>query len=86
MSTYSRPESSISSYMISSVTARSTNRSPAIPAYREKSSGGPKRIRTRLRLGMSCPVGWISSVLSIATGTTGAPLSSASRATPVLPR
>src|SRR5439155_8473052 len=38
-STYSRPDSSISSYMISSVTARSMNRSPAIPWYREKSSG-----------------------------------------------
>ena len=72
--------------MISSVIARSTKRSPREVAYREKSSGAPKRIRTRLIFGISVPVGWISSVLSSATGTTSAPLSSASRATPVLPR
>src|SRR5205814_2588249 len=85
-STYSRPDSSISSYMISSVTARSMNRSPAIPAYREKSIGAPNRIRTRLIFGSSRPIGWTSSEFSMTTGITGAPLSSASRATPVLPR
>src|SRR5919112_921246 len=58
--------------MISSVIARSTNRSPLAPAYREKSSGSPNRIRTGLILGISCPVGWISSVFSSATGTAGA--------------
>ena len=39
--TYSWLPSSISRYMISSVIDRSTNRSPAIPSYREKSSGRP---------------------------------------------
>ena len=41
MSTYSWPDSVISSYMISSVIERRTNRSPSMPAYREKSSGSP---------------------------------------------
>ena len=41
MSTYSWPDSSMSSYMISSVIERSTNRSSSMPSYREKSSGAP---------------------------------------------
>jgi hypothetical protein len=36
------------SYMISSVIDRSTKRSPESPSYREKSSGLPKRTRTRV--------------------------------------
>ena len=44
------------------------------------------RIRTFPILGRILPVGWISSEFNITTGITGAPLSSASRATPVLPR
>ena len=87
MSTYSWPESSISSYMISSVIERRTNRSPSMPSYREKSSGSPILMPTRMpRVGRLRPGGWIFSVSIIATGSTGTSASSAIRATPVLPR
>ena len=86
MSTYSWPDSVISSYMISSVIERRTNRSPSIPSYREKSSGGPILMPTRMIFGKTLPGGWILSVSIIATGSTGTPASSASRATPVRPR
>src|SRR6478609_2891182 len=62
----------MSSYMISSVIDRSTNRSPAIPSYRLKSSGRPNRTPGRGRkCGTSRPVGWMMSVLIIAQGMTG---------------
>ena len=55
--------------MISSVIDRSTNRSPAMPSYRLKSSGRPNRTPGRgRRCGIRCPVGWIMSVLIIAHG------------------
>ncbi len=72
--------------MISSVIDRSTNRSPASPSYREKSSGGPNRIPIRRIRGSFLPIGCTFSVSIIATGITGTPASSAIRATPVLPR
>ncbi len=85
MSTYSWPDSSISSYMISSVTERRTNRSSSMPSYREKSSGLPIRTPGRISFGSALPGGCILSVPIMATGITGAPEASASRATPVLP-
>ncbi len=51
MSTYSWPDSCISSYMISSVIDRSTNRSPAIPSYRrevQRSAEPDARARSQL--------------------------------------
>ena len=57
-----------------------------MPAYRLKSNGRPNRIFTRLIFGSSRPSGWISSEFSMTTGMTGAPLSNATLATPVLPR
>ena len=86
MSTYSWPDSSMSSYMISSVMDRRTNRSSSMPSYREKSSGLPMTIPTRPIFGMHLPVGCTLSVPIMATGMTGTPASSAIRATPVLPR
>ena len=43
----------MSAYMISSVIARRTKRSPSMPSYREKSSGVPKRMPTRPILGIT---------------------------------
>ena len=40
----------------------------------------------RMTFGIRRPGGWATSVPTIATGTTGAPDSSARRAMPVLPR
>ena len=72
--------------MISSVTERRMNRSFSMPWYREKSSGSPITTPIRMGLGITLPIGWATSVPIIATGSTGTPASSASRATPVLPR
>ena len=85
-STYSWPDSRISSYMISSVTERRTWRSSAIPSYREKSSGRPMMIPTRWMLGSLRPIGCTFSVPTMATGITGTRLSRAILATPTLPR
>ncbi len=86
-STYSWPDRLITAYMISSVTARSTSRSDFRPAYREKSSGLPNLTPGRIdSRGSSRPGGWSSKVPIMAQGITGAPDSSASLATPVLPR
>jgi len=76
----------MSSYMSSSVIDLSTNRSSDMPSYREKSSGGPMTMPTLRIRGMVRPIGCTSSVPIMATGSTGTPPSSASRATPVLPR
>ena len=85
-STYSCPERSISSYMISSVIERRTKRSSSMPSYRAKLSGCPIRIPMRMIRGSFLPVGWALSVPIIATGKTGTPASRAIRATPVRPR
>ena len=85
MSTYSWPDSSISAYMISSVIDRSTNRSPARPSYREKSSGLPILMRILCGRHIFEPIGLALSVPNMATGTTGTPASSTMRARPVLP-
>ena len=71
--------------MISSVIERSMNLSPAIPAYREKSSGSPMRTWTWCGRHIREPIGFSFSVPIIATGTTGTAASNAIRATPVLP-
>ena len=71
--------------MISSVIDRSTNRSPAMPSYREKSSGRPMIIVMRCGRHILEPIGLTLSVPIITSGTTGTPASSAIRATPVLP-
>ena len=57
--------------MISSVIDRSMNRSPAIPAYREKSSGSPIRMWTWCGRHIREPIGFTLSVPIIATGITG---------------
>ena len=84
-STYSWPPNSISRYMISSVIDRSTNRSPAIPSYREKSSGRPMTMVMRCGRHILDPMGLTLSVPIMTSGTTGTPDSRAIRATPVLP-
>ena len=84
-STYSWPDSSISAYMISSVMDRSTNRSPASPSYREKSSGLPNLTLMRAGRHIFEPIGLARSVPTITTGMTGTPASSTIRARPVLP-
>ena len=72
--------------MISSVMERSTNRSPSMPSYREKSSGSPSDDADPARCGILRPIGCTLSVPIIATGITGTFPSSAIRAMPVLPR
>ena len=71
--------------MISSVIERSMKRSPAMPAYREKSSGSPMRRCTWCGRHIREPMGLSLFVPIAATGITGTPASRAIRATPVLP-
>src|SRR6185437_10143264 len=84
-STYSWPDNRISSYITSSITARSMNRLPARPSNRLKSIGLPNLTWTRPNRHILLPGGLTKSVPIIATGMTGTPLSSASRPRPVLP-
>ena len=86
MSTYSWPERLRRAYMISSVTERRMKRSSSSPWKREKSSGSPMTVPIRMILGILRPIGCAMLVPTITTGMTGAPDSSARRATPVLPR
>ena len=72
--------------MISSVIERSMNRSPAIPSYREKSSGSPMRMWTWCGRHIREPIGLSSLGADHRDGDRpGPPASSAIRATPVLP-
>jgi len=71
--------------MTSSITARSMNRLPARPSNLEKSIGLPNFTVTRPNRHIFEPGGFTTSVPIIATGITGTPLSSASRARPLLP-
>ena len=56
-----------------------------MPAYREKSSGLPMRMRTLCGRHTREPIGLTLSVPITATGITGTPVSRAIRATPVFP-
>jgi hypothetical protein len=58
---------------------------PSASACRPNSSGAPIRTVTRCGLGTLAPIGCTRSVPISATGTTGAPVSSAICATPVEP-
>ena len=67
------------------MTARSMNRFPASPSKRVKSIGLPNLTWTRPNRHILLPGGLTTSVPIIATGITGTPLVSATRASPVLP-
>ncbi|WP_371859201.1 hypothetical protein [Frigoribacterium faeni] len=71
--------------MISSVACRRALPDEAAP-WCDRSSGSPKATVNRRRRGTLEPTGCSSSVPIRPTGTTGAPLVSASQATPVRPR
>ena len=60
-------------------------RLPARPSNREKSIGLPNRTVTFPNRSIEVPGGFTLLVPIIATGITGTPVSSASRASPVLP-
>ncbi|CNJ41545.1 Uncharacterised protein [Mycobacterium tuberculosis] len=60
-------------------------RLPANPSKRENSIGAPNRTVTRPNRSIFLPGGLTTLVPIIATGITGTPVSSASRASPVLP-
>ncbi len=61
------------------------NRLPPSPSKRVKSIGLPNRTVTRPKCHILLPGGLTTSVPIIATGITGIPVSSARRASPVLP-
>jgi hypothetical protein len=71
--------------MIRSVTQRSTSRSLPAAAYAVKSSGRPILITGRRMVGIFGMADGTIWVLIMATGMTGTPAASTSRATPVLP-
>src|SRR5690606_18805581 len=85
-STYSWPVSSRTSYISSSVIWRRSRRSSTRWRWRVTSIGRPKRMMQAANgRGTRAPGGWMSRVPMMPTGTSGAPVRSASRAAPVWP-